>query len=179
MNPNFAYLQLSRTLDQQSRENGYQHCPDDILNLILDYTDDINKHSTGFYQVKVSYTMRSKTNDYRCIKDIRNIDARVDINDEERAKLKREVGLWGKNTNTYSWLKYCGCCNRFYKEIKNHIKRDIHLRNYHNTGDRCINPDFTQKILNSRIHYYYDREIISIDKVEYEEWFINEKMRKL
>ena len=49
------YILLGRTLDTIAQEDGYQYCPDDVLQTILDYTGRIDYKPTFVYQVEVKF----------------------------------------------------------------------------------------------------------------------------
>ncbi len=177
INPSMKYLFLSRVLDNEARENGYGNCPDDIMNLILNLTGDINEYSTCFYKVTIDYRYKYKLSDRIVENKIeqynRNHNNSTMSNDEYRKLIHNPYSKVRTSTKT---LNYCGCCNRFYISTKSHITRDIHLRNFHNQGDRLTNPDYIKSLKkqnNSRWEYYHT-EILSVSNPVFKEIF-NEK----
>ncbi len=132
------YILLGRTLDTIAQEDGYQYCPDDVLQTILDYTGRIDYKPTFVYQIEVkfSYDMWSR----------RRLYDSSDSEDEEEQKKPRCIA---KNKTGYNYYHYCGCCDRFYSSYKSHIGRDKHITNRDYYGDigKDVNTEVISKTL--------------------------------
>ncbi len=164
------YQTISRTFDKIAKEDGYTNAPDDILSLIFDYTGKIQTKPTCFYQVEVRYDIQSKVHQNRIdseVKDmIENLYPKAMIE-------KKKLNPYGKWRSSRKWLKYCGCCNRFYKNIDSHIYREIHRRNYHTKGDLLLSPDVNKRILKEyNDNTWREYQIRNVNTVCFLEWFV-------
>ena len=138
------YILLGRSLDKESRENGYPNCPDDIIQLILNYTGDIRQTGTGFFLIQPNYSYDSYFVDYK--------------NNRKMTICKRKP----RRTTYTDPYYFCSVCNRRYVgKGKGHMKTDKHIRNlglnvYHDL------PDLDVEVLVKNSGQY--RQNLSINK---------------
>ena len=122
------YILLGRQLDTLSQEDGYLYTPDEILKEIIEYVGNINRKPEYMYSVNVNikydYYRRRRDNEWKLIK-------------------KDKIG----------WVSfdYCGCCDRFYKNPKGHLKTLKH-EDYRKKGDKLV--DIKDKIT-LKVHTIY------------------------
>ena len=169
------YQTVSRTFDNIAKEDGYTNCPDELLSLIFDYTGKIQTKPSCFYQVKVEFEYRSRYNQKRLDVEIKDM---IDNLYPKAMIDKKRLNPYSNWRKTYRWLKYCACCDRFYKSIDSHIIREIHHRNYHTKGDLLKEPDFRKGILRDFDNGWRDYEIRNIEKIEYSEYFTYREIPK-
>ena len=125
------YITLARQLDILAKDTKqYNTCPDDIMNLVLEYTGDIKKESTRIYRIEIEFSYD---------------------------KLNRNNGGLTKDKIGYFYKFYCSCCDKFYDKggYVGHLHRKIHKTN-HKKGDLCI--DIHQKIKQMTLNRYRGSE---------------------
>ena len=200
----FNYFNLSRFLDKQAREEGLNHCPDDMLKSILDFTGDINQKGLGFYciRLKIDYT-RTYDNDLidRKIKTAQDtIDFRRATNTENSYYLHSSQELL-KMIKNYQDLKdnkekrrtdrdfnifYCEHCNKYYiglntlNKISNHFNTKSHRNNEKKkyTREEIIKREEKKedKRIKKLIKDFYTTGIYTIENIEYKIDYYDEYM---
>jgi len=119
------YILLGRELDKEARNNGYTNCPDELIQLIVDYTGNIKDKPTGFFLIQIHY----------------NYDSYYHRFILENGYRKDKWEFLGNRSTFSTPIYFCAVCNRKYtNKGKNHRKTPKHIRNlgldiYHDWGE--------------------------------------------
>ena len=197
----FNYLTLSRSLDNLSKNEGLNYCPDDILSNILDYTGDINDKGLDFYTIVLIidydrvYTQREI--EFR-LRDLRNtidwcyespyyqrrpVEQRETINktNQKINDLQKCKDNTIKIRDKEIYIQYCGICNRYYNglnshsSIRSHCNTKTHQKNIKNPKTECSKSRDRRikELIKLRYKGIYTIADIKYKIIKYEEYFID------
>ena len=190
----FKYFTLSRELDRLGREEGLQHCPDDLLKNIIDYTGDINEKSIGFckLEIKVNYDKQLRTEyiddvqsklrgllesgrfgwnwEFRRNYTREQVESRI-----ENLEQKRDVI---ENDGYVIKLQHCECCDKYfsrvyyYENVKSHRDTKTHKKNMCNCK-KLDNNKFIKRVKREikKMESDYDISNVKIQKIIRREWW--------
>ncbi len=150
------YIQIGRQLDTLARTDGYMTCPDDILNLILDFTGRMDYKPTFLYRVEIKF----RYDKYRYTYD-RNTQISSFV-----LVMKDKLG--------YCYFHYCSACCRFYANHKSHLGRDKHIHNVRNGNDKGkdIKDELRDKVIEKYRNSSYTQNVRVLGHTMKDVWTI-------